>query len=52
MKIAQVNVFFYPFMVGGAEWYVYNISRELTKMGHEVHVFTADSYNGDQGEAQ
>jgi glycosyltransferase involved in cell wall biosynthesis len=46
LKIAQVNVFFYPFMVGGAEWYVYNISRELTKMGHEVHVFTADSYNG------
>jgi glycosyltransferase involved in cell wall biosynthesis len=46
MKIAQVNVFFYPFMVGGAEWYVYNISRELTNMGHEVHVFTADSYNG------
>ena len=33
-------------MVGGAEWYVYNMSRELTKMGHEVHVFTADTYNG------
>jgi glycosyltransferase involved in cell wall biosynthesis len=40
MKIAMVNVYFFPEMVGGAEWYVYNISRELVKMGHEVHVFT------------
>jgi glycosyltransferase involved in cell wall biosynthesis len=33
-------------MVGGAEWYVYNVSRELVKKGHEVHVFTADRCNG------
>jgi len=46
MKIAQVNVYFQPFMVGGAEWYVYNISRELVKRGHEVHVFTAATCNG------
>ncbi|MDA4136362.1 MAG: glycosyltransferase family 4 protein [Thaumarchaeota archaeon] len=52
MKIAQVNVFFYPFMVGGAEWYVYNISRELTKMGHEVHVFTADKYDGTKAKSE
>ena len=52
MKIAQVNVYFYPFMVGGAEWYVRNTSRELTKMGHEVHVFTADRYNGARAEAE
>ena len=39
MKIAQVNVYFYPVMVGGAEWYVRNVSRELVKRGHEVHVF-------------
>ena len=44
MKIAQVNVYFNPFFVGGAEWYVYNISRRLVKMGHEVHVFTASKY--------
>jgi glycosyltransferase involved in cell wall biosynthesis len=25
---------------------VYNVSRELTKRGHEVHVFTADRYDG------
>jgi len=48
MKIAQVNVYFYPIMVGGAEWYVRNISRELVKRGHEVHVFTADRYQGEK----
>src|SRR5712692_9403896 len=46
MKIAQVNVYFQPFMLGGAEWYVYNVSRELADRGHEVHVFTAASYDG------
>jgi glycosyltransferase involved in cell wall biosynthesis len=46
MKIAQVNVYFQPFMVGGAEWYVYNMSRELVRRGHEVHVFTAATYGG------
>ncbi|MDG6994372.1 MAG: glycosyltransferase family 4 protein [Nitrososphaerota archaeon] len=46
MKIAQVNVYYDPFFVGGAEWYVYNISRRLAKMGHEVHVFTARKYQG------
>jgi len=35
-------------MVGGAEWYVYNISTELVKMGHEVHVFTADRCDGEK----
>jgi len=46
MKIAQINVYFYPAMVGGAEWYVYNISRELVRRGHEVHVYAADTYQG------
>jgi len=44
MKIAQVNVYFYPLMVGGAEWYGYNLSKELVKRGHEVHVYTVDTY--------
>lgn len=48
MKIAQVNVYFNPFFVGGAEWYVYNISRRLVGMGHEVHVFTASKYLGKE----
>ncbi len=30
--------------MGGAEWYVYNISKRLVKLGHEVHVFTAEKY--------
>ena len=34
-------------MIGGAEWYIYNISKELIKAGHEVTVFTADSYGGE-----
>jgi len=46
VRIAQVNVYFYPAMVGGAEWYVYNVSRQLVKRGHEVHVYTCDSYRG------
>ena len=48
MKIAEVNVYFSPFMVGGAEWYVLNISKRLVEMGHEVHVFTADKYRGEK----
>ena len=47
MKIAQVNSYFHPFMIGGAEWYIYNISRELVKEGHDVTVFTADRYGGE-----
>ena len=47
MKIAQVNSYFYPFMIGGAEWYVYNISKELIKRGDEVTVFTADRYGNE-----
>jgi glycosyltransferase involved in cell wall biosynthesis len=39
-------------MVGGAEWYVYNTSKELSKMGHDVHVFTADRYNGTKAEPE
>jgi glycosyltransferase involved in cell wall biosynthesis len=46
LKIAQVNSYFYPFMIGGAEWYVYNMSMELAKAGHDVTVFTANRYNG------
>jgi glycosyltransferase involved in cell wall biosynthesis len=46
LKIAQVNSYFYPFMIGGAEWYVYNMSKELVKSGNEVTVFTTDSYRG------
>ncbi|MEM3638071.1 MAG: glycosyltransferase family 4 protein [Conexivisphaerales archaeon] len=48
MRIAQVSLYYYPFMVGGAEWYVYNISKELSRLGHEVEVLTVNSYNGSK----
>jgi glycosyltransferase involved in cell wall biosynthesis len=52
LKIAQVNSYFQPFMIGGAEWYVYNMSRELVKAGHEVTVFTADHYGNRSAPAE
>jgi len=48
MKIAQVNVYFFPHMVGGAEWYVLNVSRELVRRRHEVHVYAVDKYQGEK----
>ena len=41
MKILQTPVRFYPH-VGGVENYVYNLSRELVKMGHEMSVVCAN----------
>jgi len=29
-------------MAGGVEWYILNLSRELVKLGVEVHIFTTD----------
>lgn len=39
MKIAYVHDAIYPFIKGGAEKRMYEISRRLVKRGHEVHVF-------------
>ena len=38
MKIAYVTFQFPPFIQGGAGTYAHNITRELAKSGHEVHV--------------
>lgn len=46
MKIAQVSVYYHPAMIGGIEWYIRNISKELVKRGHEVHLFTVNSKDG------
>ncbi|MFX1519413.1 MAG: glycosyltransferase family 4 protein [Promethearchaeota archaeon] len=46
MKIAQVSVYYHPAMIGGIEWYIRNISKELVKRGHEVHIFTVNSKDG------
>ena len=39
MKIAYVHDAVYPFVKGGAEKRMYELSRRLAKRGHEVHVF-------------
>ena len=41
MKILQINPFFYPVM-GGLERVIYFLSKELIKIGHEVHICTSD----------
>lgn len=41
MKILQTPVRFYPF-IGGVENYVYYLSRELVKSGHQVKVICAN----------
>jgi len=41
MKIVQTPVRFYPF-TGGVENYVYYMSKELVKLGHEVKVICAN----------
>lgn len=45
MKILQTPVRFYPF-IGGVENYVYYISRELVKSGHQVTVICANEPPG------
>lgn len=40
MKIAFVVPNYWPDMIGGAEWYIYHITRELALVGNEIHVFT------------
>src|SRR5664280_2480803 len=41
MKIVQTPVRFYPF-TGGVENYVYYMSKELVKLGHDVKVICAN----------
>jgi len=41
MRILQVAPYFIPYP-GGQERYVYNLSKYLVKMGHEVHVITSN----------
>lgn len=41
MKIIQLCAHFFP-VIGGKETAVFNISKELVKLGHEVIIFTSD----------
>jgi glycosyltransferase involved in cell wall biosynthesis len=48
MKIALVSKAIYP-MRGGVELHVHNLAHELARLGHDVHVFTA---NGPRSESR
>lgn len=48
MKILIVNTFYYPNMQGGAEQSVKLLAENLTKKGHEVAIYCADSQNGER----
>lgn len=40
MKIAFITFQYPPFVQGGAGTYAYNLTKELARLGHEVHVIT------------
>lgn len=39
MRIAYIHDAIYPFIKGGAEKRIYELSRRLAKRGHEIHIF-------------
>ncbi len=47
LSIGMVTPSFYP-ILGGLELYVLNISRELVRRGHIVHIFTPDRVMGQK----
>jgi glycosyltransferase involved in cell wall biosynthesis len=46
MKIALVYDLIYPFSIGGAEFRNFSLARELVLKGHEVHLFGAKMWKG------
>ncbi len=40
MKVAFITFQYPPFVQGGAGTYAYNLTKELARLGHEVHVIT------------
>jgi glycosyltransferase involved in cell wall biosynthesis len=46
MRIAYAHDAIYPFVKGGAEKRLYEISRRLAERGHEVHVFGMKWWDG------
>lgn len=47
MKIAYIHDAVYPFIKGGAEKRIYELSRRLVERGHEVHVFGMKWWDGE-----
>lgn len=48
MKIALVYDLIYPFSIGGVESRNFSLAKELVLKGHEVHLFGAKMWKGDQ----
>lgn len=46
MKIAFVSDVIYPYVKGGAEKRIYELSRRLVARGHEVHIFGVKWWDG------
>jgi glycosyltransferase involved in cell wall biosynthesis len=46
MKIAYIYDVIYPYVKGGAEKRIWEISKRLVKKGHEVHLFGMKYWNG------
>lgn len=46
MKIAYVNDAVYPFIKGGAEKRMYEISKRMAAKGHDVHIYGAKLWKG------
>jgi glycosyltransferase involved in cell wall biosynthesis len=44
MRILHIGAYYYPDVVGGAEYHLQQISERLARRGHEVTVFTTSSF--------
>lgn len=49
MKIAMISSHFYPY-VGGIENHVANLATQLSKMGHDIEIFTSNDPKGPSEE--
>ncbi len=47
MRIAYIYDVIYPYIKGGAEKRIWEISKRLVKKGHEVHLFGIKWWNGE-----
>jgi len=51
LNIAMISHLAYPIYIGGVEKYVYYTAKELSRLGHNVEIYTTDptgNYRGDK----
>ena len=48
MKLAFIYDVIYPYVVGGAQQRIWEISRRLAQRGHEVHLFGMKYWDGEE----